>query len=387
MSTADASPVVPAAGAEADPVERGDGPADGVALCLSGGGYRAMLFHAGALWRLNEAGWLRRLDRVSSVSGGSITAGVLGRAWPELGFDDDGVATDLVRLVVEPVRALASTTIDVGAVLTGLVAPRRTVSERVTRAYRRALFDGATLQDLPDHPRFVFNASSLQSGALWRFSKPFMGDHRVGRIARPTVGLAEVVAASSAFPPLLSPFRLDVGDRPWITDAGNDLARPDMRERVVLSDGGVYDNLGLETAWKRCRTVLVSDGGGQMEPQARVPADWGRQLLRVLSVVDDQVRDLRKRQCVGAFAARRREGAYWGIRTDIDGYGVADALPCRREHTRRLALEPTRLRRLDDRTQDRLINWGYAICDAALRAHVDPAAAPPAGFPYPGAGT
>lgn len=31
-------------------------------LCLSGGGYRAMLLHLGVLWRLNEAGYLRRLD-------------------------------------------------------------------------------------------------------------------------------------------------------------------------------------------------------------------------------------------------------------------------------------------------------------------------------------
>ena len=50
----------------------------GVALCLSGGGYRAMVFHIGAIWRLNELRYLAKLDRVSSVSGGSITAGVLG---------------------------------------------------------------------------------------------------------------------------------------------------------------------------------------------------------------------------------------------------------------------------------------------------------------------
>ena len=54
------------------------GPQPGVALCLSGGGYRAMLFHVGALWRLYEAGWLPKIDRISSVSGGSITAAVLG---------------------------------------------------------------------------------------------------------------------------------------------------------------------------------------------------------------------------------------------------------------------------------------------------------------------
>src|SRR5947209_3396987 len=41
----------------------------GIALCLSGGGYRAMLFHTGALIRLNELGYLPKIDRVSSVSG------------------------------------------------------------------------------------------------------------------------------------------------------------------------------------------------------------------------------------------------------------------------------------------------------------------------------
>ena len=48
-------------------------PDHGTALCLSGGGYRAMIFHVGVLWRLDEAGLLSQLDRVSSVSGGSIT--------------------------------------------------------------------------------------------------------------------------------------------------------------------------------------------------------------------------------------------------------------------------------------------------------------------------
>jgi hypothetical protein len=45
---------------------------EGIALCLSGGGYRAMLFHLGGLWRLNELGHLPKLARVSSVSGGSV---------------------------------------------------------------------------------------------------------------------------------------------------------------------------------------------------------------------------------------------------------------------------------------------------------------------------
>ena len=62
------------------------------ALCLSGGGYRSMLFHVGALKRLNEEGYLPLIDRYSSVSGGSIAAGVLAAKWTDLDFDDGGVA-------------------------------------------------------------------------------------------------------------------------------------------------------------------------------------------------------------------------------------------------------------------------------------------------------
>src|SRR5271165_165135 len=63
-----------------------------LAFCLSGGGYRAMLYHVGALRRLNEFGLLSVVDRFSSVSGGSITAAVLARDWETLGFDQNGVA-------------------------------------------------------------------------------------------------------------------------------------------------------------------------------------------------------------------------------------------------------------------------------------------------------
>src|ERR1041385_2676291 len=87
-------------------------PAPGIALCLSGGGYRAMLFHLGALWRLNDAGLLRGLVRVSSVSGGSITAGVLGLNWKQLQFDENNVATNLEAIVINPIRQLADDTID-----------------------------------------------------------------------------------------------------------------------------------------------------------------------------------------------------------------------------------------------------------------------------------
>ena len=64
----------------------------GAGLCLSGGGYRAMLFHAGGLLRLNELGWLKRLRHVAGVSGGAILAGWLGLRWRELEFKGGSAA-------------------------------------------------------------------------------------------------------------------------------------------------------------------------------------------------------------------------------------------------------------------------------------------------------
>ncbi len=159
---------------------------EGIGLCLSGGGYRAMVFHAGVLWRLNELGYLPKLDRVSSVSGGSITAAVLGLAWPHWTFDGAGVAKSFEDRLVAPIRDLAGRTIDARAIASGTLLPG-TVAQSVAAAYDRHLFDGATLQDLPDRPRFVMNATNVQSGALWRFSKPYMADYRVGHVEQPTV--------------------------------------------------------------------------------------------------------------------------------------------------------------------------------------------------------
>jgi NTE family protein len=286
---------------------------------------------------------------------------------------------------VAPVRALAGRTVDATSVIAGALTSA-TISERVAQAYRRHLFGDATLQDLPDAPRFVINATSVQTGALFRFSKPYMADWRVGRVDSPTIALADAVAASSAFPPVLSPFQLDVRDLAWVDEQGNDLGFGEYRERLVLSDGGVYDNLGLETAWKACRTVLVSDAGGQMAAEPDPDHDWGRHLFRVLGVIDNQVRSLRKRQCVEAFISGERLGAYWGIRTDIADFGLADPLPAPHEATMALAMLSTRLARLDEVVQERLVNWGYAACDAGLRRHVDTALPAPAGFPYPAAG-
>lgn len=359
-------------------------PKDGIALCLSGGGYRAMVFHLGVLWRLNELGYLSRLDRISSVSGGSITSAMLGLKWSHLEFSA-GIASKFVEEVVTPIRAFAHETIDVGSVLKGVFLPG-SISDKVAKAYRKHLFGDATLQDLPnDPPRFVINATNVQTGGLWRFSKPYMRDYLVGEVKNPTVPLATAVAASSAFPPVLSPATLNLNPAEFSPSEGEPYHKPPYTNTAYLSDGGVYDNLGLETAWKRYNTILVSDAGLAMSADPEPGADWATHAKRILDLVGNQVRALRKRQVIAGYLSGVREGAYWSIRTEIAKYGVENALPCPVERTTELAQIATRLAEMSDETQERLINWGYAICDAAMRRWADPnlQSQQPA-FPYSG---
>ena len=166
-----------------------------------------------------------------------------------------------------------------------------------------------------------------------------------------------------------------------------DLNHEPFTTEVVLTDGGVYDNLGLETAWKRYQTVLVSDAGGKMQPEAEPERDWARHVLRILDIIDNQVRSLRKRQVIAAYQRRRAEGRVLG-----DSHQHRRLSSGRRARLSiRRARSPSRTsprawQRMEAELQERLINWGYAVCDAALRRHVDAGIARPAGFPYPGVG-
>lgn len=362
---------------------------EGVALCMSGGGYRAMLFHAGSLWRLADAGILPSIKRISSVSGGSITAGVLAIRWSRLIFDEQGKANNFESEILQPIRELATKTIDLKAICQGLFWPGG-IGSRIADAYDRHLFGGKTLQDLPDHPRFTFNATSLQTGTLWRFSKDYMADYQVGLIPHPSIAIASVVAASSAFPPFLSPVRIQVDPTQFEAGSEGPLFSDPFNRTLVLTDGGVYDNLGLESVIKRFRTILVSDGGGKMTPQGKPFFDWPRHVLRVLDVVDNQVRSLRKRQLFQSFGIGKRDpsspdgrrGAYWGIRMNVNEFGLPDSLACPFEVTTNLANTPTRLAKLDDKLQERLINWGYASADAAIRSGLVSNLPRPNRFPY-----
>jgi NTE family protein len=339
---------------------------DGIGLCLSGGGFRAMLFHLGAFYRLNELGLLSRLDRVASVSGGSIAAGALAAAWSELEFGADGIAVNFEAKVATPILALSRRRVDVLAILLGML-PFVNGASRAAAAYDKFLFGGKSLQDLPDRPRFSFTTTNLQSGVLWRFAKEYAADWRVGRWASPDVPLARIVAASAAFPPYLSPAYIDVPELGIVLQPGSDLAAKAFTRRLCLTDGGVYDNLGLEPVWKRYRTILVSDGGGVTAALPHVKTSWFALAIRTTDIALQQGINMRRRVLLGLHRSGQRKVAYWSVSDPVESYGAGNPTNFTAEKSRLAASIPTRLTRVADELRRCVVQAGYAHCDSALR--------------------
>ena len=359
-----------------------------VGLCLSGGGYRAAVFHLGSLIRLNEAGLLPRLRTVSSVSGGSIVAAFLGLRWTQLQFGPEGRATNLHSLIIDPVLEFTGRGLDVAAVLTSAFIPGL-ISRRVQKRYR-GLFGKATLADLPDRagPDFVITACNLSTGALFRFSRRAVGDFRRGEdtstgfFQAPTVPLTLAVAASSAFPPILSPCIFDASEH---SDARG------AQRTVYLTDGGIYDNLGLEPLNDDAhRIVLSSDGGAPFKRKDKPPLDYLGATVHALKVVDLQVRKLRREELIGSADPDQRRVAYWALTSTLSEYVSRarehdpgfEALEVSEAGREEMIAISTRLKALERPQQQRLVNWGYAGCDAAIRAYATPG--PRGNFPYPG---
>lgn len=345
-------------------------------LALSGGGYRATLFGLGSLWRLNDAGLLGKLDRITSVSGGSILMGILAHRWRQLQFTD-GRAGNFAEVIAEPVRTFCAKTIDIGAGLAGLLVPFKTAGDFLADRYEKDLFGDATIKGLPPaegNPKFIFYATNLQTGRSFRFRQDMVADYLLGMSRTTDVPLAVAVAASSAFPPIFSPIVLKTDPAAW--SEGSDLPDlPALRRRIVLADGGIYDNMGLESLVDNVDVVLVSDAGAPFEIEAQPHEDNLFQLGRVRDILIDQTRALRKRWLIAEFDAKRRRGAYWGIGTNMTAYGETPRMADDSATSDALEYVPTRLSSFDAERQGHLVNWGFALCDVSLRAR--------AGLPMP----
>lgn len=113
-----------------------------------------------------------------------------------------------------------------------------------TTILRRALseiFASAKLTDLrSDRPKLVIVACELRNKSAFYFAADGVGSWHLGTTAASSVEIAQAVAASTAYPALL----------PALDQSMSFVkANAPATTRVILTDGGVYDNLGLAPLW------------------------------------------------------------------------------------------------------------------------------------------
>ena len=353
---------------------------DQIGLALSGGGFRAALFHLGAAWRLNELSLLGNIDRISSVSGGALLAGLLAVRWSQLNFHD-GVATNFQQEVALPIWDLCGRNIDVRGALLSLVFGVNILP----RYYRQHLVGDQTLQDIPDSPEFIFNAAHLETGRNWMFSKSSMRTYKLGIISEPRVDLATVLAASSAFPPMFPPVLLkgdpDAFERSEYAELFD---RVDLKTKVSLSDGGVYDNLGVHSI-STFGTMLVSDASGPLKPGHgwSLMSALSDRSTRPIQIAVEQTRALRRRDTLRQLQSGEKRGAWWAVGTRVQDYPLISVFNIAKGWRSKLESTRTSLNSFSDEEKARLINWGYLQCDLAVRSYYLKEATRPSSLPFP----
>ncbi len=251
-----------------------------IGLALSGGGSRAIAFHLGCLRALHELGVLDKITVISTVSGGSVIGGLYAAhqgSFPEF---EDRVCQLLRQGLMRSTFYKAFTTTEglwalccwailliVGAVYYGLRLAAKVMSlcsldpksrwrhlgwhppirrfASTTTILRRVLddiFEGKRLCDLPAQGSlFIILAADLGRGSAFYFSRQNSGSWRLGKLVDCDISLAHAVTASAAYPLILPAL-----------DEVLTFKREDgqcRNKRITLTDGGVYDNLGLAPLW------------------------------------------------------------------------------------------------------------------------------------------
>jgi NTE family protein len=342
----------------------------GVALCLSGGGFRAALFHLGALRRLNELGILSQVDVISSVSGGSIIAAHLAEripTWPEPGT----VVASWDEVVAASFRSFVRRNRRTGQLFRRLIPSnwrRPGTAIKALAALLQHELTGLQLSELPDRPRFIFSATDMAFGTYWIFERDRFGNFLAGYgVPTPEWTVARAAAASSCFPPVFDPMPLNLEPHQLRSGTARQTNRDELISRLCLTDGGVYDNLGLEPVWKTAGVVLVSDGGAPFGFRSDPGAI--RRLFRYTSIIGNQAAAIRKRWLISSLATGRLEGAYWGVGSTTDRHGASGGYPLDlvtdvivRVRTDLDAFSPPEIRVLE--------NHGYLMADAAIQRRV-----------------
>ena len=319
-----------------------------IGICLSGGGFRAALYGLGVLRYLSEVGVLSRTAVVCGVSGGSVATAALGSGVKSAGAQALS-AEGFCKNVFEPfVAGVTGTDLRQRAV-------RRWLGRRLRPSGRprnlvladvlaETLFPAVDrLVELPESPQLVLTATELAAGRAFRFSREFIGSWDFGYAPPPQeMRLATAVAASAAAPPLVPALQLTT----------NGLGLNQVPPVLSVTDGGVYDNLGVEwfQGWTRERRprlavpaedlIVVNASGPLGRVKRRLVGP--RAFNRMRKVQYAQTQATRVRWLVAELEAGRQQGLYFGIvadprvyrlpppsRAPVDPVCYAGALPSR----------------------------------------------------------
>jgi predicted acylesterase/phospholipase RssA len=224
-----------------------------IGLALSGGGFRASLYHLGLVRFLRDAGILSQVSHITSVSGGSIFAAHLVLNWDRYNSsanDFDAVASELLAFVRLDVRNRITRRFPLKLPLRWARRLLGRSNRKLTRTglleyhYEKYLYGDTSLFELPEHPQLHLLATNLSEGCLCSFNRNGLlmvrrqpgGALRIDRIHAGLATVAMAVTASSAFPGFFPPLELtgaDVGAS--VGEFG----------RQAYTDGGVFDNLGV----------------------------------------------------------------------------------------------------------------------------------------------
>ena len=280
-------------------------------LALSGGGFRATLYHLGVVRYLRDSGALAHVTDIAAVSGGSILAAHLALNWDRYTGDDAAfaeVAGELIRFVQfdlrnHIVRRLPLTfPIRMAGKLVGSDTESLSPNAILESYYRRFLYGDRRLFELPERPNFHILSTNVSDGTLAAFNRRGLHVLRRGHasedpdpfqhIPGTTMSVAKAVGASSAFPGFFPPVRVTADDL-----GVNDGEFPGES----FTDGGVYDNLGTRAFnWiHRLHNVdheriLVSDAGKPFQILGRSTIGFVAQSIRATDILWDRVWQLER---------------------------------------------------------------------------------------------
>lgn len=344
-----------------------------IALALSGGGIRAMVFHLGVMKHLAECDLLESVSRVSTVSGGSLLVGLLLQQnqmrWPT---SEQYLASSLPALR----QSLCKRSLQWGAARQ-LLNPMNwrfllSRSNLLAQALQREWQVHAALADLPAVPEWSINGTNAENGKRFRFKQRNIGDYALGYASAERFPLASALAVSAAFPGGFGPLTLDARRFDWRRRSWDD--PPEVAKlveaafhRIHLYDGGVYDNMGLEPFFDAGRQRPKHDGEFIICSDAGAPLGNGFshgplsvfRLKRVADIMSDQSRSLRVRAFAHYLQQTPSGGAYLYINTSISE-------PEKCPSAQFAASFPTTLRRVDVEEFDRIAAHGQAVAKQAL---------------------